>query len=248
MWGWLEKRAGVRRELFTFKGFFFLFFSPVITTCSDHSQKESMQRGCCLLCNSKKVHTSPWVKKSCDLKQPNIWFFMFVDQALCPFPTLCSDPTLLSDCKVSFLSYLTSPLSLDYRSCLSAYFYFLALLPFCPLVVWCIFVLGENAITSSSGTKWAHVCASQGDQPKRLGVNKGLIQNIMVSEIILVGFYPTRRAWLFQEALLWHFLLACVFVQTCFVPGPVFTPLPWHVLAFAEICHLQCLSKDTCTD
>lgn len=94
----------------------------------------------------------------------------------------------------------------------------------------------------------AHVWVSQGDQPKRLGVNKSLIQNILVSAVIQWGFYPTRRAWLFQECLLWHFFLACVFMQTCSVSEPVFTPFPWHVLAFAEIHHLQCLSKDTCTD
>lgn len=184
-------------------------------------------------------------KNPCDLKQPNIWFFMLVDQALRPFPALCSDLTLLSGSKASFHCYLTSPLSPDYRSHLSARFCFLALLP---LVVWCIFVLWENAITSSSGVKWAHICASQGDQPRRQGRNKGSIQNTMVSEIIQVGFYLTSRAWLFQEGLLWHFLLACVFMQTCSVPGPVFALLPWRVLAFAETHRLQCLSKDTHAD
>ena len=145
----------------------------MITRRSDHRHKQSMQRGCCLLCNSKQVRTGAWVKKSHNLKQRNIWFFMLIDQALCPFPALCSDLTLLSNCRASFLCHLTSPLSLDYRSRLTAYFCFLALLPFCSLVVWCTFVLWENAITSRSGGKWAQICACQGDQPKRLSVNKG---------------------------------------------------------------------------
>lgn len=34
LWRWLEKRAGVLRELFTFKGFsFFLFFSIMCLPC-----------------------------------------------------------------------------------------------------------------------------------------------------------------------------------------------------------------------
>lgn len=105
------------------------------------------------------------------------------------------------------------------------------------------FMLGENTITSSLGTKSAAICARQGDQPKRLVVNKGLIQYVMISEIIQVGFYPTRRSWLFQEDLLWHFLLASVFMQSCSSPGPVFTLLQLHVLAFAEICHHSVYTK-----
>lgn len=41
----------------------------------------------------------------------------------------------------------------------------------------------------------------------------------MVSELIQVGFYPTRRSWLFQEDLLWHYHPACVLMQTCSLPG-----------------------------
>lgn len=146
-----------------FKGFSFFFFSPVFTTCFDHSQKESMQRGWCLLCNSMQVHTRPWVKKKCDLKQPNIWFIMHVDQALHPLPALCSDLTLLSDCKISFLCSLRSPLRLDNGSCLRVYFCFLTLLTFCPWVAWCGFGMRKHYLSSSGTTKWAIVCISQGD-------------------------------------------------------------------------------------
>lgn len=61
LWGWLEKRAGVWRGLFTFEGFFFFFF--FFLSCDYHSQKESVKRRRCILCNSKQVRTRPWVKK-----------------------------------------------------------------------------------------------------------------------------------------------------------------------------------------
>lgn len=105
LWGWLKKRAEVCKELFTFENFFFFL------SCDYHSQKRNMQRECSLLCNSKQVHTRPWVRKNCDLKQLNIWFFMLVEQDLYPFPILLSDLTLLSNCSV--LHHPTSPLSLD---------------------------------------------------------------------------------------------------------------------------------------
>lgn len=41
----------------------------------------------------------------------------------------------------------------------------------------------------------------------------------MVSEWFQMDFYPTRRVWLFQEGRLWHFLPACVLMQTWSLPG-----------------------------
>lgn len=89
LWGWLEKIAGVLRGLFTFKGlsFFLFFFPPVFIMSFDHSQKENMQGGSCLLCNSMWVHTRPWVKKSFDLKQPGS--SCFLTNLYVPFP-LCA--------------------------------------------------------------------------------------------------------------------------------------------------------------
>lgn len=137
LWGRLEKRAGVWRGLFTFEGFFFFFF--FFLSCDYHSQKESVKRRRCILCNSKQVRTRPWVKKKkCDLKQPNIWFFMLVEQALHSFLTLCSDLTLLSNCKVFFFLHPLSPLSLDYKPCLSTTSCSVPFLPLGSLVYFCI--------------------------------------------------------------------------------------------------------------
>lgn len=131
LWGWLEKRAEVCKELFTFESFFFFFRDY-------HSQKENMQTDCSLLCNSKQVHTRPWVRKNCDLKQLNIWFFMLVEQDLYPFPTPCSDLTLLSNWNVRFLHHPTSPRSLDCRSHLSASSFSLPFLILSSSVCFCI--------------------------------------------------------------------------------------------------------------
>lgn len=202
----------------------FFFFFPVITTV----RKRACREGAAYSVIPNRYTLDLGSKKTCDLKQPNIWFFMLVEQALHSFPTLCSDLTLLSNCKVFLFHHPTSPLSLDYRPCLSTSSFSVPFLPLGSLV----FLYLRKLYWFSSGTKWPHVCASHGDQPERLCANKGLIQNIVVTEIIQVGIDTARRSWLFWEWLLWYILIACVFRQTCSVPGTAFNWHPGHFTFF----------------